>query len=431
MDNEALKLSDKYEIRLDSVLSSYDRKILTRLYQPIAGFGAISLFFTLWSEFEGDQTFSTKSNLHERLFDIMQCTTYQFIEFRRKLEALGLLNTLVKTSGEVQSYLYILKAPLDPKKFFAHPLLDVLLRKYLKEYEYEKTKTCFIKVEKSETGYANISATSNEIFVFDQDSQVVESNEKIIGKNEGKPRINFDFETFYMGLREYMIPLSLITDKLKDEIAAISSVYKISAYEMRNIVSQSVSITNTNEKFIDSKKLRINAENYASTYLNSQTLRPVEVEKPYISGSGKMANKIALFNDLTPLEFLSIKNNGMPPLAQDAYIIDALHEKTNLSDPVINVLLDYSLIVNNNSLPRAYIMKIAGSLMRSKVTTAYEAMIYFNDYGKKTISSSNVYEVEESKNMVEEPIKNNENIKGEGFQAFMDFVKQGEKNGKG
>jgi replication initiation and membrane attachment protein DnaB len=33
-----LKVSDKYEVIADSSLTNYDRKILTRLYQPIIGF---------------------------------------------------------------------------------------------------------------------------------------------------------------------------------------------------------------------------------------------------------------------------------------------------------------------------------------------------------------------------------------------------------
>ena len=72
MDFRELTSTDMYEIKLDGILSSYDYKVLTRLYQPIIGFGAVSLFITLWSELEADQTYSTSVNFHERLFVVMQ-----------------------------------------------------------------------------------------------------------------------------------------------------------------------------------------------------------------------------------------------------------------------------------------------------------------------------------------------------------------------
>ena len=37
---------DAYEVRLESMLASYDRDFLTSLYQPIVGYSAIALYFT-------------------------------------------------------------------------------------------------------------------------------------------------------------------------------------------------------------------------------------------------------------------------------------------------------------------------------------------------------------------------------------------------
>ena len=44
MIRNTLVSQDTYEVVKGSVISNYDRKILTRLYQPIVGFGAIATY---------------------------------------------------------------------------------------------------------------------------------------------------------------------------------------------------------------------------------------------------------------------------------------------------------------------------------------------------------------------------------------------------
>ena len=45
-----LSKDDYYEVKFGSMLASYDRDILTMLYQPIICYAGLSLYFTLWSE---------------------------------------------------------------------------------------------------------------------------------------------------------------------------------------------------------------------------------------------------------------------------------------------------------------------------------------------------------------------------------------------
>ena len=47
--------ADSYLVSSAGLLHDYDRKILTRLYQPLIGPICISLYMTLWSELEEKQ----------------------------------------------------------------------------------------------------------------------------------------------------------------------------------------------------------------------------------------------------------------------------------------------------------------------------------------------------------------------------------------
>ncbi|HHU27629.1 TPA: hypothetical protein GXZ54_00515 [bacterium] len=429
MDFRELTSTDMYEIKLDGILSSYDYKVLTRLYQPIIGFGAVSLFITLWSELEADQTYSTSVNFHERLFGVMQCNTYQFIEFRKRLEAAGLLTTYVKKNKDDYKYLYILKSPLSPCEFFEHPLYSILLKRNLKDVEFEKTKTIFIKVGKPDKDYVDVSASFNEVYSYDKDSDVVINNDPLLGKEKGLPRVDFDFDTLIKAFKDFIFPINLLlTDEIKTEIASLASVYNIGVYDMRGIIQQSLQVKD-NKRYIDVKKLRENAHNYARTYLTIPAFKQEQEKIENQVSAGQFSDKVEMFNNLTPIEFLTIKNGGVPPIPQDVAVIDELNSKTNLTDPVINVLLDYTLITQDNKLIKDYVMKIAGTLMRSRIMTAVDAMIYFNNSGRR--KKDVVYEIKKDEpEVVKKTQKFDSKIDEEGYQAFLDFVKAGDKNGK-
>ena len=45
-----LKEIDYLDVKLNSLVADYDRKILANLYQPIIGYTALAVYFTLLSE---------------------------------------------------------------------------------------------------------------------------------------------------------------------------------------------------------------------------------------------------------------------------------------------------------------------------------------------------------------------------------------------
>ena len=112
-----------------------------------------------------------------------------------------------------------------------------------------------------------------------------------------------------------------------------------------------------------------------------------------------------LFNEITPLEFLKIRNNNINPSSYDVELIGKIRVSTELSDPVINVLLDYSLEKLDNKLIPSYVEKVAASLSRKGIKDAYEAMLYLNG---KTVKEVRKEEVKVSapvkKNIEEEPL---------------------------
>jgi replication initiation and membrane attachment protein DnaB len=64
-------------------------------------------------------------------------------------------------------------------------------------------------------------------------------------------------------------------------------------------------------------------------------------------------------------------------------------------------LLDYALFQSNNKLSRAYLYRIAGSLMREGVDDPYEAMLFLNNSKapKRVAGNSKKIAKEESKSI--------------------------------
>ena len=82
--------ADTYFITNKAILTDYDRKIITLLYQPIIGSVATSLYFTYWGLYENDKSLERS---HYQLMASMQLKLETIILAREKSEGIGLLKT--------------------------------------------------------------------------------------------------------------------------------------------------------------------------------------------------------------------------------------------------------------------------------------------------------------------------------------------------
>ena len=127
---------------------------------------------------------------------------------------------------------------------------------------------------------------------------------------------------------------------------------------------------------------------YDSNIKNSKPIKKVPIKNEsninLLPGNSSIAKKVQLFNDVTPIEFLTIRNNNKPPLSCDVELVRRIQNSTGLLDPVMNVILDYSLAKLNNKLIPNYVERVAASIAREGIKDAYEAMLYLNKITKKT-----------------------------------------------
>lgn len=108
--------ADKFIVINKTIFNDQDRKLLMRLYQPIIGSDAVSLYFNLWSELD-KMEFTSEEYTHHYLMNLLGFSIDGFVLAKAKLEAVGLIRTYVKEDS-INSYIYELYSPLYPNDFF-------------------------------------------------------------------------------------------------------------------------------------------------------------------------------------------------------------------------------------------------------------------------------------------------------------------------
>ena len=379
MEKLTLNLNDIYEVSSGSILTDYDRKVLVRLYQPIIGVEAIALFFTLWSELEGERTITTYNANLTRLLESLKIPLKAFNYALEQLEMMGLVKTFLNKTKDYNHFVYQLKAPLTPYEFFEFELFHMLFKNSLSKIDYERTRLYFDNVKPIKAEFIEITkAFDASKLGLDLNNKELAQIMKVANHNPdrsvSKPILSFDFDLFYQGLKDYQISKKAINKAVEEEIKVLSNAYNISVFEMRNLVVSSLEKDGT----VNLAKLKARAQDFIPLQPQPQ---PQPQPKIIITktGNDQLDAKIALLTKLTPVEFLTLKYNNQKPVYADLKLLENLKKETKLIDPIINVLVDYVLFKNNNRLTASYIMKIAGSLMRENIQDVYQAMIFLNN----------------------------------------------------
>ncbi len=128
--------ADVYTVVNKTIIKNIDRKLITMLYQPIIGYSATSLYFTLIDDLDKREILS-EDLTHHHLMSTMQLKLDEIEKARKKLEAVGLIKTYYK-KDTINHYVYLLYSPMDANEFLNHPVLNIVLYNNLGKKEYDR-----------------------------------------------------------------------------------------------------------------------------------------------------------------------------------------------------------------------------------------------------------------------------------------------------
>ena len=369
MRREIISSKDTYEVNRASIVTDFDRKVLYRLYQPLVGYGAISLYFTLLSELEADMTTMKTSRPHSVIFDMMNCTNKDFTMFIQLLEGVGLVKTYVKNE-DVKAYIYCLYAPKSPKEFFDYDLYASLLKEKLDEKDFDRVKMYFKDNSKTPKTYEEVTVTFNDIYEV-ADLEVVGGKNNLVDHKSNYPEFEFNYESFYLKIKEFQIDKRKITTEVKQVVESCAATNKLSAYEMAEIVHMSRDVYGN----IDVLKITKQA-----ALRNKTRVSYVETKQDYqYSGDTRLDDKIDMFNTLDPLKFLSVRKNNQSLFASETRKILDFIRVSGLAAPVVNAIIDYCFDKNNGAITSTELEYWGAIMQKNMISDAYDAIVLIQE----------------------------------------------------
>lgn len=399
--------ADRYKVVNKSMLSNIDQKNLLTLYGPIIGSLAVTLYLTLWQDLNRQED-ESEFLLHHHLLSTLKCASKSLKEARESLEATGLVKTFVKEEN-VLVYIYELYSPLYPADFFNHPILSTVLYNNLGADEYEK----LVKEEKKKrvdyTDFIDITKQMDDVYRVENVKELDGMKDRVTGDIVLTSKIDYE-------LLQNSIPAESISDKAlnkktKELIDNLSFVYNLDTLKVIEYVRASL-----NEfGLIDKTVLRNTARKNYQLNTNSLPTIVYRSQPEYLKsaeGDNSVRGKVvAMFENLSPYDYLKNKNRGATPTSKDLKLVESLLVDLELTPAVVNVLLDYCLKKNNNKLTIAYVETIAGQWKRAGLKTAKEAMEFAEKEHKKSLKGTTKAEKETKKK--QEPVWFNKNIEKE------------------
>lgn len=393
--NNTILPADTYTVLSKSIVSNLDRKIITLLYQPIIGYTAVSLYFTLLDDLE--KTVVSESYTHHHLMTMMQLKLDTIVQAREKLEAIGLLKTFLK-KDHVNNYVYLVYAPLEAQEFLTHPVLSIVLYNNLGKVEYDNVVKYFKVPRISLKDYEDITTPFSSCFTSVTGSSYIMENDAVLGRNTNTLQIESQID---INLLIESIPKNMVSDKCftKEVIELLQNlafIYRLEVEELSAIVRN-----NLNDRgMIDKIELRKACRNYYQFENNDRLPTVIYKTQPeYLRNpkgdTSKRARLIYTFETTSPYDFLASKCKSGEPSSRDMRLIEELMIDFHLNPGVVNVLLSYVLHINNQKLNKSYVETIAGQWQRLEIETVEEALLLTEKEYKKRKREQPVKKIKE------------------------------------
>lgn len=379
--------ADTYIVKNATILNNESRLILIKLYQPIIGSVAISLYFTLWSNLDASQIISAEYT-HHSLMAEMRIKLEDILEAREKLEAIGLLKTYIK-KGNINSYIYELYSPLEPSEFIDNPILATTLISNIGKAEYEKVLNIFKVPSINLEDYKDVSTSFSDAF------EVTNSLEIYDGKDVRKIKQvdllvdeSIDLNSLLALIPNEILNHRSITKDTKSLIYKLAYIYNLDEGELSELIRNSVN----EKKIIDKDLLRSNCHNYYTFEHQNTTPSLVYKKQPEylrtkVSDGSRKSKQIYTFETTSPYDFLTGKNKGIKPSKKELLLVENLMVDYELTPGVVNVLIDYVLRINDNKLTRNFVLTIANQWKRSNIKTVEEAMAICKKENKNKVKA--------------------------------------------
>ncbi|PTQ55919.1 MAG: Helicase loader DnaB [Candidatus Carbobacillus altaicus] len=396
---------------------------------------ALASFSTLREAdfWKGSQHDTKPAYSEKQLLSLLGTDQAQWLKARRRLEGIGLLSTRRTIDADVEHYDLTLRAPLAPARFLESDVLTALLLGRLGLIGYESLLQRYGLMPQSQTsqekvqeiGTEDISARFQDAYdgyvlselvlkpgsdgarltalARTQESHTLEEETiswELIDRPfthlpqrpshhpflvqqaiQAKKQYNLQDEALAYLVRDTFDGKSGYFDQ--ERFRELLNVYRTLKHsEIAVTTAHSSNITSQGQSLQRTKPPEYGFNTGATSGFPLQdTQEPSVLRQTVHKGSAGDKNALieahlARLKRLSPIALLENYQGGAPVSAADRRLIQYLLKDVGLPEEVANVLIDYVLLVQDNTLPRAFVEKVATSWKRQGFQKAEEAFYF-------------------------------------------------------
>lgn len=365
-------------------ISDLHMRSLISLYQPLVGKEAVSLYLILKEYL--DQTVDQETMLSDILAQL-NCGVKDYYQARIKLEAYGLIRVF-KHQSDDSNYALGLEAPMTPYSFFADSMMKMMLIEKLGERLVNELEERFQVHSQQLAEYREVTKSFLDVIHLDMEKMSgtvdKEKSNQTMPESITDQAMNsdqFDWSFFVEGLNKHYINSSSLDLKMKKLIYTFHVIYNINELEMQKFVLEAADIAsgevdeNKLTSIIQKRYLKQSKPKESENVLDNQAYKVSQLKQ-----KGFSTEEIEIImhaQNMNPYAYLkSIKQQkGGFVSSNETWLLKELVENAPLSTAVINILINYLLIIKDApTLEKSIATKIANDWAQSQVKSPEEAM---------------------------------------------------------
>lgn len=363
------------------LVATSDLLLVQKLYQPMMGYAAKSLYDLLVHEIKANPLLSERK-LQKDLFLTLNIGLQDFQQARERLEALGLLKTYFAEDALGPVVIYEVNKPLSPEEFFQEDLLNTLLLSLVGEEVHQQLKSSFNYQVTLPNEVTDLSKSLLDVFSL-SGLQPWNEREQAGFKAQAPNRLAdlLDLAYFEELLKQSVLDQRQILNHAQDLITLIL-LYKFNELELRELLEQSSDLE-TNQ--VDFKKLQLLAQQKFEQQNQRQVKTPPASQTPSqlvdLNAISDPVERefISACETMTPAEFLqSIKRsiNGFTTRSEHN-LLNHVMSLNILKPAVLNVLIHYIVVdQQKGGLTFGYFEKIADDWAQKGLENSLAALNY-------------------------------------------------------
>jgi|GEM_PF-3013786 len=381
--------NNKYIVFTNSFLSASDDRLIRLLYLPIIGLEAVNIYKLIREELQIDVLVSKPKN-HSKILDLCHIDIEDFITNRKKLEAIGLINSYEQLQNNKLVLYYEVNQPSTPDVFFKTASKNKLLHKTLGHDKYNLLKEKF-KVDSFDVSEFNdISAKFDSVFtvnVNEKHHQYLTAHDTFADKKTTHVKFSnssFDKAVLIEKIKTSRLNNKIFTKEIINFIVDTAITYNISESNIFKFVKLSISNDEIDRSFI---------VNSCELWVKDTYSREISEEKPESNQLESLTEEEILLvsKRMNCSDFMKYLYNGIQATSRDLKLINETKRDFKLNEEVMNILIYKSLINNDHIIQKAYINYVAAQWGRKAISTSEEALKQAssyekNNYKKKTTS---------------------------------------------